>query len=108
MVRLAIRCHPRVPLSADELEQWLQSQVHDLRGEAPHGTIRLSRLTQGLPSITLDIGWLLELELEEDEPLLTGERLAHALRDMRLIGLQPTLLAPIPRAPASSHTNGAG
>jgi hypothetical protein len=95
MVQLAIRCHPRVPVSADELERWLEQQLNDLRAEAPHGTIRLSRLTQGLPSA---IGWLVELELGEEEPLLAGNRLADALRDMRLLGLQPTLLAPTSRA----------
>jgi hypothetical protein len=94
MVHLAIRCHPRVPVSADELEHWLAQQVDDLRAEAPHATVRLSRLTQGAPSADLEIGWLIELELAENEPLLAGHRLADALRDMRLLGLQPTLLAP--------------
>jgi hypothetical protein len=94
MVQLAIRCHPRVPVSADELERWLERQVHDLRVEAPHASVRLSRLTQGGPSADLEIGWLVELELAEGEPLLAGRRLADALRDMRLLGLQPTLLAP--------------
>ena len=94
MVQLAIRCHPAVPVSATELEQWLEQQVSDLRAEAPHGTIRLSRLTQELPDA---IGWLVELELAEDEPLLGGDRLAATLTDMRLLGLQPTLLTPVTR-----------
>ena len=94
MVQLAIRCHPRVPVSADELERWLEQQVNELRAEAPHATVRLSRLTQGRPGAELDVGWLVELELAEGEPLLAGHRLADALRDMRLLGLQPTLLAP--------------
>lgn len=98
MVQLAIRCQPRVPVSAEELEGWLEQQTANLRLEAPHGTIRLSRLTQGLPSA---IGWLLELELAEEEPLLAGDRLADALRDMRLLGLEPTLLVP-------TGTNGTG
>jgi len=83
-----------VPVSADELEHWLEQQVNGLRFEAPQATVRLSRLTQGAPSTDLEIGWLVELELAEDEPLLAGHRLADALRDMRLLGLQPTLLAP--------------
>jgi hypothetical protein len=94
MVQLAIRCHPRVPVSADELERWLEWQVDDLRAAAPHGTVRLSRLTQGGPDADLEIGWLVELELAEGEPLLAGDRLGVALRDMRLLGLLPTLLAP--------------
>jgi hypothetical protein len=94
MVQISIRCLPRVPVASDELEQWLEQQVDALREQAPHGTIRLSRLTQGLPSA---IGWLVELELAEDEPLLAGDRLTEALRDMRLLGLQPTLLRPTAR-----------
>jgi hypothetical protein len=94
MVQLAIRCHPRVAVSADELERWLEQQVNELRAEAPHATVRLSRLTPGRPGADLDVGWLVELELAEGEPLLAGHRLGDALRDMRLLGLQPTLLAP--------------
>jgi hypothetical protein len=93
MLQLAIRCHPCVPVSADELEPWLEKQLDELRADTPHGTLRLSRLTQGAPDLDLENGWLIELDLPEGEPLLTGRRLADALRDMRLLGLQPTLLA---------------
>jgi len=94
MLQLAIRCHPCVPVSADELEPWLEKQLDELRADAPQGTLRLSRLTQGAPDLDLEIGWLIELDLPEGEPLLTGHRLGDTLRDMRLLGLQPTLLAP--------------
>jgi hypothetical protein len=93
MLQLAIRCHPCVPVSADELEPWLEKQLDDLRAEAPHATLRLSRLTQRAPGLDLEIGWLVELDLPEGEPLLRGPRLSDALRDMRLLGLQPTLLS---------------
>jgi hypothetical protein len=92
MVQLAIRCHPCAPVSVDELEGWLERQVHELRAAAPQGTLRLCRLTQGGPSSDLKIGWLIELELADGEPLLGGRLLADSLRDMRLLGLQPTLL----------------
>ena len=105
MVQLAIRCHPRVPVSAEELEGWLELEVSVLRAEAPHGTIRLSRLTQGPPSAHLYSGWLIELQLAEEEPLLSGDRLSDALRDMQLLGLQPTLLAPAPRGAESPSTS---
>ena len=94
MLQLAIRCHPCVPVSADELEPWLEKQLDELRADTPHGTLRLSRLTQGAPDVNLENGWLIELDLPEGEPLLTGRRLRDVLRDMRLLGLQPTLLAP--------------
>ena len=94
MVQLAIRCHPHVPVSADELDGWLELAVDELRAISPRGIVRLSRLTQGRSAPRLDAGWLIELELDEAEPLLAGARLADALRDMRLLGLQPTLLGP--------------
>ena len=94
MLQLAIRCHPCVPVSADELEPWLERQVEELRADALRGTLRLSRVTQGAPHLDIEGGWLIELDLPEGEPLLTGRRLADAIRDMRLLGLQPTLLAP--------------
>jgi hypothetical protein len=92
MVQLAIRCHPCAPVCVDELEPWLERKVDELRAAAPQATVRLSRLTQEGPSVDLEIGWLVELELADSEPLLAGHRLADALRDMRLLGLQPTLL----------------
>jgi hypothetical protein len=94
MIQLAIRCHARVPVASHELEGWLERQVDELRAGAPHATIRLSRLTQSGPDAELDVGRLVELELAEGESLLAGPRLADALRDMRLLGLDPTLFAP--------------
>jgi hypothetical protein len=94
MVQLAIRCHPCAPVALDELEGWLKQHVDELRAAAPGAILRLSRLTQGGPGTDLEIGWLFELELADGEPLLGGARLADTLRDMPLLGLQPTLLAP--------------
>jgi hypothetical protein len=82
MLQLAIRCHPCVPVSADELEPWLENQLDQLRADAPRGTLRLSRLTQSAPDMDLEIGCLVELDLPEGEPLLTGRRLADAVRDI--------------------------
>ena len=95
MIRLTIRCQPRVPVAVDELEQWLEHRVTDLRANAPQGIVRLSRLTQGLPNCDVDIGWLVELQLPDGAPLLDRDLLLESLRDMRLLGLQPSLLAPL-------------
>src|SRR5688572_1938447 len=94
MTQLAIRCHPRVPSAADLLEGWLARQVDELRVAAPDATIRLSRLTPSGTEDDPDVGWLVELELGDGGPLLAGHRLALALRDMRLLGLEPRLLGP--------------
>ena len=94
MVQIAIRCHPSVPVAAEELEGWLEMQVGDLRLAAPHSIVRFSRLIQNPPDTQTHIGWLVELELADGEPLLDGHALEDALRDMRLLGLQPLLLAP--------------
>ena len=90
----AIRCHPCAPVPADELERWLKRHLDELRAEAPTSTLRLSRLTQNAPDSELDVGWLVEVELADGEPPLDSQRLADAFRDMRLLGLEPTLLAP--------------
>jgi hypothetical protein len=103
MMQLTIRCLPRVPVSADELERWLEREVDEIRAESPQGTVRLSRLTQGLPNVDIDIGWLVELDLPTGQPLLNGDRLSAVLRDMRLLGLQPTLLTPIDLSDWSSR-----
>jgi hypothetical protein len=105
MVQLAIRCQAIAPISPDELQGWLELEAHELRAAVPHGTVRLSRLTQEGPNADLDIGWLIELELAEGEPLLGEDRLADALRDMRLLGLEPRLLVPLgPNEARNGHT----
>jgi hypothetical protein len=93
MVQVAIRCLPRVPVATEDLEHWLEKELKELRSRAPEGTIRLSRLTQELPTIDVGIGWLIELELPEDQ-VLGWDSLASVLRDLRLLGLQPTILVP--------------
>lgn len=92
MVQIAIRCHPQVPVPCEELELWLKAELDHLWDDMPQVTVRLSSLTQHLPSADIDVGWLIELELPDDGPMLEGRDLAEALRDMQLLGLQPTLL----------------
>jgi hypothetical protein len=94
MSQLAIRCHPCAPVSADELERWLERQTEALRADMPHAIARVSRLAQARDEGELYVGWLVEFDLPDGETPLAEARLADALRDMRLLGLQPTLLAP--------------
>jgi hypothetical protein len=94
MVQFSIRCHRCVPVEADELERWLELQVADIRADAPAGTVRLSRLSQHLPTREIDIGWLVEIEVPETEGVLARDRVLETVRDMQLLGLHPTLLAP--------------
>jgi hypothetical protein len=81
-----------VPVPCEELELWLKRELDRLRDEVPQMTVRLSSLTQHLPSADIDVGWLIELELPDDGPMLENRDIAVALRDMQLLGLQPTLL----------------
>jgi hypothetical protein len=106
MVKFAIRCHRGVPVPVAELETWLDQQVCQLREDAPRGTIRLSRLTQAMPSGDSSIGWLLEFELSDSERVKAEKHLVESLRDMRLLGFQPTLLAP-GSSPIAEARNGA-
>jgi hypothetical protein len=91
-VQLALRCLPRIPVAAEEVEHWLEHELEELRRHLPQGTIRLSRLMQALPTADVGIGWLIELELPEAQPLPRWYSVASVLRDLRLLGLQPTLL----------------
>jgi hypothetical protein len=99
VIRLAIRCHSCVPVAAVELEDWFADQVDSLREANPTATIRLMRLTQKLPDSEVDVGWLLELEVPEEARLagtdsVAGD-LAEIFRDMRFLGLEPRVLAPV-------------
>ena len=109
MLQLAIRCHPSVPVDAEDLEEWLEHQVEKLRAKAPHATVRLARLTQHLPNAALDVGWLLELELDDADRASVEQQLDEVLTDMRLLGFQPTVLAPrdAPRLAGTARYAGA-
>jgi hypothetical protein len=88
-----IRCHPYVPVAVEELDLWLEHEADRLRMETPGGGVRLSRLEQSLPSGNVCVGWLLEVDLPGGGPF-PWTRLAATLADLRLLGVQPTILAP--------------
>lgn len=94
MTRVAIRCHPCVPTSGVILEEWLEERLTELRAQIPEAIVRLDRLTQELPSGTNPDGWLLELEVPQSSSLRWDGPIGDTLRDMRLLGLSPLLLAP--------------
>jgi hypothetical protein len=79
-------------VASGDLEHWLEQELEELRHDIPQGTIRLSRLTEPLPTTDVGIGWLIEFDLPEDQH--RSGRLESVLRDLRLLGFQPTLLAP--------------
>jgi hypothetical protein len=81
----------RVPVPTDDPEG-VEHQVDEPRAAAPQATVR-PHLTRAGQSANLEIGSL-ELQLADGEPLLAGQRLANAPRDMRRFGLQPMRVAP--------------
>jgi hypothetical protein len=89
----AIRCHAYAPVAHDELEGWLAREVDEIRAAAPDATVRFMRLSQARSADRVAVGWLIELEGIHGEVALTDLQLDAVLRDMRLLGLQPTLLA---------------
>lgn len=97
MAKLTILSHPVTPVAQVELEQWLDLQLNQLRSSAPV-IVRLSRLTQALPSIEVADGWLIEVELiDELHPLDRddlADPLADLVNDMRFLGMQPMVLFP--------------
>ena len=108
MSRIAIRCHPCAPVATEELEQWLGQEVERLRAGAPQAVLRLARLVQRAQTGDLEIGWLIELDAANDEPPLADRALAAVVRDLRLLGLQPTVLRSLEGEPAASVPVGDG
>lgn len=89
-----IRCHACVPVPVAELEGWLERRLDELRHEVPGLGVRVLRVVQPLPGGDLEIGWLLELEPAGDHGGCADGWLGALLTDLRLLGLQPTLLQP--------------
>src|SRR3954452_14349354 len=102
MLHFSIRCHPPVPVTTADLEEGLERQQERLRRDAPTSTMRLSRVAQPLPSRTVDLGWLVDFEVPEGEGLITHEHVSSMVTDMRLLGFQPTVLAPVAASAGSA------
>jgi hypothetical protein len=79
-------------VATEEIEHWLRREVERLRESAPQSVIRLLRLSQRVPTGEAGLGWLIELDAANGQPAFDDDRLAAVLRDLRLLGLQPTLL----------------
>ncbi|MDQ4081872.1 MAG: hypothetical protein M3123_03140 [Actinomycetota bacterium] len=92
MSRLAIRCDPGTSVATEEVESWLQRELERFRAAAPHASIHLHRLTETKSTAETGDGWLIELDSGYEQDPVDRDRLAAALRDMRLLGLRPTLL----------------
>lgn len=107
MQTLTIRCHPYAAVPWAQLEDSLTREAEGLRRGAPRAVIRLSRLAQQLPSRTTAIGWLLEMEIPENSPLLSRERVAETLADLRMLGIQPTALTQLSGGIAELTPDGA-
>jgi hypothetical protein len=91
MPHLAIRCHSRGHRVLDELELWLVREVENLCAPDAQAGCRLLRLTQAGPDGDAGVGWLIELDIRAYERR-DDDELGRVLRDMRLLGLQPTVL----------------
>jgi hypothetical protein len=91
-MQVAIRCHPYAPVESDELEAWLTREIEQVRASAPEATVRLMRLTQARPTGASVVGWLVELDSVAGSGV-ANLHLERVLADMRLLGLQPSLLA---------------
>lgn len=103
MDRFAIRCHPCSPISAGEVDTWLGVQVDGLRAASAGATLRLFHLTQTLPTGETELGWLIEVDAAGGAAPLDQDQLERLLRDMRLLGLQPTVLRPTASVVSAHH-----
>jgi hypothetical protein len=94
MTRLAIRCRAPDQESAVRFELWLGRQHASSPILMTDGTIRVSRLAPALVTVRAGVGWLLEFEFRQDESLLDWQYLAALITDLRVLGLEPTILTP--------------
>ena len=92
MSRLAVRCDPQTDVAAHEVERWLQREVERFRYVSPRASVRLHRLSATESTLKTGRGWLIELDSSGEGDPIDRENLDVALRDMRLLGLRPTLL----------------
>jgi hypothetical protein len=94
MTEISIRCRAEDHEVAVQFEQWLGRK----RAASPilmtDGTVRVSRLTPALATVRGGTGWLIEFELQEDESLIDRQCVAAVVTDLRLLGLEPTVLTP--------------
>jgi hypothetical protein len=92
MSQIAVRCHPLAPVASEELQRWLTAEIDRLRGDAPGAAIRLLRLSQPGPEGEIEVGWQIELGVTPSVSPLDDRSLGELLRDLRLLGLQPSVL----------------
>ncbi|MBS1843512.1 MAG: hypothetical protein JST53_03750 [Actinobacteria bacterium] len=92
MSQIAVRCHPYAPVATEEVQKWLTEEVGRLREDAPDATIRLLRLSQAGPEGEIGVGWQIELGVTLSDAPLDQRCLADLLGDLRLLGLQPSVL----------------
>ena len=88
---MVIRCHPRAPVASEDLEEWLEDAVGRVRDDLTAPTaVRFFRVTECLPSGREMAGWLVEIDPGEGR-VAADLDLDGLIRDMRLLGLEPTL-----------------
>ena len=110
MRRLAIRCQPASPTPTKEVEQWLEHEVERLRAGTPHASFHVHRITATESTGDVGTGWLIELDATGGGDPLDREGVDAVLRDLRLLGLCPTLLRTLengdtPAGPRELHAN---
>lgn len=92
MNQIAVRLHPFAPVAPEELQKWLTAETKRLREAAPDAAIRLLRLSQPGPEGEIAVGWQIELGMTPSESALDDDSLRELLGDLRLLGLQPSVL----------------
>jgi len=92
MSQIAVRCHPYAPVATKDVQKWLTAEVGRLRKDAPDAAIRLLRLSQAGPEGEIGVGWQIELGVTLPEAPLDQQSLCELLGDLRLLGLQPSVL----------------
>lgn len=94
MTEISIRCHAKDEEAAVRFEQWLGQKRAASPISMTDGTIRVSRLAPAIVTVRSGAGWLIELEPHEDESPVDWQCVSALVTDLRLLGLDPTVLTP--------------
>lgn len=94
MTEIFIRCQAEDHKAAMRFEQWLGQKRAASPSLMTDGTVRVSRLAPALVTVRSGAGWLIEFALKEEESLIDWQFLAAVITDLRLLGLEPTVLTP--------------
>ena len=93
MARVLLLCSRPASLAPDEAETWLRGAVEKLSAVAPAQALAVAALHDGNADRAVEWDWLVELDLPDHDDQDARRGLSELLLDLRLLGMQPSVVA---------------